>query len=110
MPQKKSKVAATNSTADLLRMFKMQPNHHVVTRQDLAVDYDKSSPATATKIDGDDDNNDDVATTSRKIESAGIVPINNYYTWNSHRTNKSFHKYVFYRHFFYSLFFFFKVL
>ncbi|VVC45994.1 Hypothetical protein CINCED_3A025121 [Cinara cedri] len=94
MSPKKAAVTTTNSTTDLLRMFHAQPNHHVVTRKDLAIDYNKISPNVAenAKVDENDDDDDVVATTSGKFENAGPITINNYYTWNSHRTNKSFHK------------------
>lgn len=87
---------AANSIENLLRLLKVQSNHDVVTIEDLNADYDEVPPAVATldssRIDGDDD---PVATSSGQAESVGTtgtVTINNYYTWNSHRTYKSFYK------------------
>lgn len=85
-----SKKVATNSTENLLRLFKVQPTHHVITRQDLVMDYDVDTMTSEnSKIDDDNAN-----TTLGQVESTETIAINNYYTWNSHRTNKSFHKYV----------------
>lgn len=65
-------VNGKDSTINLLRLFKVQPNHHVVTRHDLTRDY--KSPSS--------------------FQHAEDVTINNYYTWNSSSTNAPIHKYV----------------
>lgn len=65
-----------DSTTNLLRLFETQPNHHVITRQDLTRVYDKSHPAVPPSSDG------------------AAAAINHYYTWNSSSTNASIHKYV----------------
>lgn len=62
-----------DSETDLLRLYKVQPHNHVVTRQDLNRDYHNESHSTVTHAE---------------------PIINNYYTWNSSRTNATIHKYV----------------
>ncbi|XP_003243314.1 uncharacterized protein LOC100571867 [Acyrthosiphon pisum] len=75
MPSSKGKANRKDSTSNLLRLFHGgRTDHRVVTRQDLTTDYpdNDNSPRTST--------------------SDGGVAINNYYTWNSSRTNSSIHK------------------
>lgn len=90
-PNDGAPASGRDSTANLLRLFKTQPDHHVVTRQDLTRDYDD---------DDDDDNCDGTSTSScpatppEGADDSGEVVINNYYTWNSSKTNASILKYV----------------
>jgi len=78
MPSSKGKTNRKDSTSNLLRLFHGgRADHRVVTRQDLTTDYPE---------------NDNSPRTSN---SDGGVAINNYYTWNSSRTNSSIHKYAY---------------
>lgn len=83
---------AANSIENLLRLLKMQSNHDVVTIEDLNADYDEVLPAVVTLDDSRIDGNDDPVATSRGQAESVPITINNYYTWNSHRTYKSFYK------------------
>lgn len=70
-----------DSSINLLKLFNGgRPDHRVVTRQDLTTDYPSN----------DNDNND----SPRSPTSDSTVAINNYYTWNSSRTNSPIHKYA----------------
>jgi len=82
MSSSKDTAHCKDSTSNLLRLFNDgRPDHRVVTRRDLITDY----PA------GNDDDNDNSPQSSN---SDGAVAINNYYTWNSSRTNSPIHKYA----------------
>ncbi|KAE9536550.1 hypothetical protein AGLY_007339 [Aphis glycines] len=68
-----------DSSSNLLKLFNGgRSDHRVVTRQDLITDYSSN----------DDDNNN----SPRSSTSDNAVAINNYYTWNSSRTNSPIHK------------------
>jgi len=80
MSSSKDAAHCKDSTANLLRLFNGgRADHRVVTRRDLTTDYP-----------GNDDNDN----SPRPSNSDDVVAINNYYTWNSSRTNSSIHKYA----------------
>lgn len=89
MSSEKNTKNKKDSTTNLMRLFKVQPNNQIVTRQDLVRDYNGETSARSSNSDDDDDDNDD-----DNNNENDIISINNYYTWNSSRTNASIHKYV----------------
>jgi hypothetical protein len=77
-----------DSTTNLMRLFKVQPDHQLVTRQDLTRDYNSGTSARSLNSDDEDENDDN------DDDNNNFISINNYYTWNSSITNASIHKYV----------------
>lgn len=76
--------AGRESAVNLLRLFKVEPTHRVITRQDLQRVYDANpSSSTAAGLSRDTDNENG---------NESNIAINHYYTWNSSQTNASIHK------------------
>ncbi|XP_025419262.1 uncharacterized protein LOC112689662 [Sipha flava] len=75
-----------DSTTNLMRLFKVQPDHQLVTRQDLTRDYNSGTSARSLNSDDEDENDDN------DDDNNNFISINNYYTWNSSITNASIHK------------------
>ncbi|XP_025205023.1 uncharacterized protein LOC112601549 [Melanaphis sacchari] len=79
MSSSKDTAHCKDSTSNLLKLLNGERlDHRVVTRQDLTTDYPLN-----------DDDNDN---STQPSNSESVVAINNYYTWNSSRTNSPIHK------------------